>query len=96
MKALRDPARTKISIRWKIDTSPTFHREIKAKPLPIDFHPKKVKPLPPCIKVIRLLRSILVCLLSMKKTIEEIPLILFGNSNAKILNFEKRRPIFPF
>ncbi len=62
----------------------------------IDLHSKEIKTLPARTKVIRLFRRVQFRVLGMKETIEDIPLILLGDSTAKILNFNKGPLIFLF
>ena len=62
--------------------------DIETEALPIGLDPKKVESLTSRTKIIRLFGRIELGIKRMKEPIEKVPLVLFRNSNAEILNLE--------
>ncbi len=78
MWAFRNLSRAKISLSWNMDASLAPCRDIKAKPLSISLHPKKVEAFTACTKVIRLFGGIEFGIKGMKESVKKVPLVFIA------------------
>jgi hypothetical protein len=89
VRAQGDPSRAKVSVRGKMGAALASYRNIETEALGIHLHFEKVEALASCIEVIGVFGSVKFRVLGVEKSLEEVPLILLGDSNAKVLNLEK-------
>jgi hypothetical protein len=86
VRTRRNPSRADITIGWKMDASLASYQNLEPESLSVGLYTKEAKAFPPCAEMIRCSRGVELGFLRMEKAVEEMPLVLLGDSYTKVLD----------